>query len=107
MKLAHTAIERASINANRVLVETAEERRSLERQVVEIAATRDNLLTDFRSLSAQMLHAAEQYDAPLAHTRTDTVVNAHVDTDTPTDTRDRNYQEPAPHPGRSATPILS
>jgi hypothetical protein len=59
--------ERAATNADRALAETAEERRSLERQVAEISATRDNLLKDLRSLSVQMLHAAQQYDTPIAH----------------------------------------
>jgi cell division septum initiation protein DivIVA len=84
-----TSAERATLTADRILVETAEERRLLERQVAEITATRANLLGDLRSLSAQMVHAADQYDTPVAHAPVREVFDAEASTAEPS-------SEPAP-----------
>jgi DivIVA domain-containing protein len=54
--------ERASANAEQMLKDAAEERRTLQRQLEEISATRDRLLNDLRSLSAQIAQAAQQHE---------------------------------------------
>jgi cell division septum initiation protein DivIVA len=71
-----TSAERAAATADRILAETTEERRLLERQVVEISATRDNLLRDLRSLGGQIIDTADHYDTRMTQPPTLNVFDA-------------------------------
>jgi DivIVA domain-containing protein len=54
--------DQAVRDAEEMLIEATEERSAIERQVQQLAATRDSFLDDLRSLGAQMAHAAQHYE---------------------------------------------
>jgi DivIVA domain-containing protein len=57
--------DQAARDAEAMLIEASEERSATEREVQQLKATRQSIVDDLRSLSAQIAHAAEHRDAEL------------------------------------------
>jgi DivIVA domain-containing protein len=57
--------DQAARDAEAMMIEAAEERSATEREVQQLKATRESILDDLRSLSAQIAHAADHRDARL------------------------------------------
>jgi DivIVA domain-containing protein len=55
--------DQAARDAEAMLIDAAEERSTIERQVQQLSATRAGFLGDLRRLSTQIAHAAQQCDA--------------------------------------------